>query len=170
MLLLFIVQSCPTLFSTSWTLAHQVLCPWDFSRQEHWSGLPFHPPGDLPEPGIKPLSPELAGGLFTTGKWFLYQESPDIPCNYFIDLMSLQRVLFFFLLMILKRPSIKREKWDGNEKNIFKIKKKWGWSCPTTYKIVLWNYITKIIWHLQITKKRSVKQYRISLNISNIRT
>ena len=28
-----------------------------FSRQEHWRGLPFPSPGDLPEPGIEPLSP-----------------------------------------------------------------------------------------------------------------
>ena len=27
-----------------------------FSRQEHWSGLPFPPPGDLPDPGVKPMS------------------------------------------------------------------------------------------------------------------
>ena len=35
----------------------------------YWSGLPFPPPGDLPDPGIKPsslLSPALAGGFFTT--------------------------------------------------------------------------------------------------------
>ena len=40
-----------------------------FSRQEYWSGLPCPPPGDLPEPGIKPRSPmfpALAGGFFTT--------------------------------------------------------------------------------------------------------
>ena len=40
-----------------------------FSRQEHWSGLPCPPPGDLPDPGIKPeslMSPALAGGCFTT--------------------------------------------------------------------------------------------------------
>ena len=39
-----------------------------FSRQEHWSGLPCSPPGDLPNPGIKPvslMSPALAGGFFT---------------------------------------------------------------------------------------------------------
>ena len=29
-------------------------CPWGFSRQEHWNGLPCPPPGDLPNPGIKP--------------------------------------------------------------------------------------------------------------------
>ena len=37
-----------------------------FSRQEYWSGLPFLSLGDLPTPGIKPMSPALAGGLFTT--------------------------------------------------------------------------------------------------------
>ena len=39
-----------------------------FSRQEYWSGLPCPPPGDLPDPGIKPeslTSPALAGGFFT---------------------------------------------------------------------------------------------------------
>ena len=36
-----------------------------FSRQEYWSGLPFLPPGDLPDPGIEPTSPALAGGIFT---------------------------------------------------------------------------------------------------------
>ena len=32
----------------------------------YWSGLPFPAPGDLPDPGIKPASPALAGGFFTT--------------------------------------------------------------------------------------------------------
>ena len=37
-----------------------------FPRQEFWSGLPFSFPGDLPDPGIEPASPALAGGFFTT--------------------------------------------------------------------------------------------------------
>ena len=37
-----------------------------FSRQEYWSGLPYPPPGDFPNPGIEPESPALAGGFFTT--------------------------------------------------------------------------------------------------------
>jgi len=37
----------------------------EFSRQEYWSGLPFPPPGDLPDPGIEPVSPALADGFFT---------------------------------------------------------------------------------------------------------
>ena len=35
------------------------LCPWGFSRQEYWSGLPCPPPGHIPNPGIKPRSPAL---------------------------------------------------------------------------------------------------------------
>ena len=53
----------------------RLLCPWGFSRQEYWSGLPCSPPGDLPNPGIKPTFPTLQvdsllteslGGFFTT--------------------------------------------------------------------------------------------------------
>ena len=38
----------------------------EFSRPEHWSGLPFPSPRDLPDPGMEPTSPALASGLFTT--------------------------------------------------------------------------------------------------------
>ena len=46
-----------------------------FHRQEYWSGLPFPTPEDLPDPGIKPVSPAspaLAGRFFTT-------EPPEKP-------------------------------------------------------------------------------------------
>ena len=39
-----------------WTVAHQAPLSMGFSRQEYWSGLPCPPPGDLPDPGIKPIS------------------------------------------------------------------------------------------------------------------
>ena len=42
---------------TPWTVAHQASLSMEFSRQEYRSGLPFPPPGDLPDPGIKPVSP-----------------------------------------------------------------------------------------------------------------
>ena len=51
---------------TPWTVAHQVPLSMGFSRQEYWSGLPFPTPGDLSNPGIKLVSPVLAGGFFTT--------------------------------------------------------------------------------------------------------
>ena len=53
-------------FETAWTVAHQAPLSMGFSRQEYWSGLPFPTPGDLPDPGIKPMFPALAGGFFTT--------------------------------------------------------------------------------------------------------
>ena len=40
-----------------WTVAHKGPLSMGFSWQEYWSGLPFSPPGDLPDPGIEPLSP-----------------------------------------------------------------------------------------------------------------
>ena len=63
-----IAQSCPTLCNL-WTVACQAPLSMQFSRQEYWSGLPVPTPGDLPNPGIEPVSfssPALAGGFFTT--------------------------------------------------------------------------------------------------------
>ena len=54
------------LFATSWTVAFQASLSVGFSRQEYWSGLPFPPPGDLPNPGVEPTSLALAGTFFTT--------------------------------------------------------------------------------------------------------
>ena len=49
-----------------WTAARQDPLFMGFPRQEYWSDLPFPTPGDLPDPGIEPVSPALAGGFFTT--------------------------------------------------------------------------------------------------------
>ena len=57
------------LIATPWTVAFQAPLSMGFSRQNYWSGLPFPPPGDLPNPGIQPVSLTslaLAGGFFTT--------------------------------------------------------------------------------------------------------
>ena len=56
-------------FVTLGTVACQAPLSMGFSRQEHWSGLPSPPPGDLPDPGIKsmsPVVPALAGRFFIT--------------------------------------------------------------------------------------------------------
>ena len=42
----------------------RILCPWEFSRQEYWSGLPCPPPGDLFNPGIESRSPALQMDFF----------------------------------------------------------------------------------------------------------
>ena len=56
----------------------------EFSRQEYWSGLPLPPPGYVPNPGIEPVSPALAGGFFTTeppGKSLWQMATYLIPCE-----------------------------------------------------------------------------------------
>ena len=62
---MLVAQSCLTLCDP---LDYSPKAPlfMGFSRQEYSSGLPFLSPGDLPNTGIKPVSPELAGGFFTT--------------------------------------------------------------------------------------------------------
>ena len=60
------VLSCVQLFVTPSTVAHQAPLSMVFSGQGYWSGLPFPIPEDLPDPGIKPASPTLAGGFFMT--------------------------------------------------------------------------------------------------------
>ena len=64
------------LFATTRTTACQPPLSMGFSRQEYWSGLPFPPPGPLPNPGIEPTSPAWAGGFFTT-------EPPGKPSHNF---------------------------------------------------------------------------------------
>ena len=57
------------LFATPWTVACHAPLSVGFSRQEYWSGLPFPPPGDLPDPGtesVSLMSPALTGKFFTT--------------------------------------------------------------------------------------------------------
>ena len=59
------------LFATPWTVAHQAPLSVGFSRQDYWSGLPFPPPGDLPDPGIEPVSPA-----------FLHQQVASLPLSH----------------------------------------------------------------------------------------
>ena len=66
--------SCTT-FCSPMDCSRQAPLLMQFSRQEYSSRLPFLPPGDLPDPGIKPMSPVLASRLCTT-------ESPGKPKFY----------------------------------------------------------------------------------------
>ena len=80
---------------TPWTAAYQAPPSMGFSRQEYWSGVPFPPPGDLPDPGIKLKSPALKTGSYHLS----HQGSPAVHlmlCNSF--LLHLSPV---FLLVLL---------------------------------------------------------------------
>ena len=63
-----VAKSCLNLCNP-WTIACLAPLSMGFPKQEYWSGLPFPPPGHLPDPGIELVSsesPEMAGGFFTT--------------------------------------------------------------------------------------------------------
>ena len=71
--------SCVWLFATLWVAARQTPLSIGCSWQEYWSGLPCPPPGELPDPGIKPASlmfHALAGGFFTIST------TSDAHCSY----------------------------------------------------------------------------------------
>ena len=64
--------SCVRLFVTTWTVACQAPLFLGLSRQEYWRGLPFPSPEDLPDPGIKPvspMSPALQADSFLLSHW-----------------------------------------------------------------------------------------------------
>ena len=98
---------------TPWTIAHQAPLSIEFSRQGYWSGLSFPSPGDLPNPGIEPLSllsPALADGFFTNcPSW-------EAPC---VHAKSLSRVRLFATLwtVALQAPLSmgfsRQEYWSG---------------------------------------------------------
>ena len=69
----------------------RLLCLWGSSRQKYWSGLPCPPPGDLPNPGIKPsslVSPTLAGRFLITSDTFAVVVQPLCPAWLFVTLWT----------------------------------------------------------------------------------
>ena len=73
--------------ATPWTVACQAPLSMEFSKPEHWSGLPCPPPGDLPDPGIKPRSPTLRADS-------LPAEPPGKPKNTGVGRLSLRQGIF----------------------------------------------------------------------------
>ena len=86
-------------FAAPWIFSCQALLSMGFSRQEYWSGLPFPPPGDLPNPGIKPMSPALAGRFFTT-------ELP--PRKPILEVHMLLNSVFLLLIFLLLQSGFRQ--------------------------------------------------------------
>ena len=108
------------LFVILWTVAQQALLSMGFSRQKSWSGLPCPPPGDFPDPGIKPISlvsPALAGGFFTTSTTW----------DMLISLLSVPVGLPYWLRQ--ERICLKCRRY-GFDPQIRKVLWKWDW-LPT---------------------------------------
>ena len=64
-----------------WTVARQAPLSMGFSRQESWSGLPCPPPGDFPDPQIKPESP-VSPALQADSLLLSHQSSPPKGPDY----------------------------------------------------------------------------------------
>ena len=73
--------SCVQLFATPWTVACQAPLSIEFSRKECWSWLSFSPLGYLPDSGIEPASPALAGKFFTTASAGKHPETDPETSN-----------------------------------------------------------------------------------------
>ena len=109
-------------FLTLWTVALQAPLSMGFPRQEHWNGLPFPSPGDLPNPEIKAASPVWAGEFFTTeppGKPYFYFGLAVLQfiCDELLEIFSVisQRVYqsliichLLFSLLLSERANSKR--------------------------------------------------------------
>ena len=87
------VLSCVRLFVTLRTVAHQAPLSMEFSGQGYWSGLPFPTPEDLPDPGIEPASPTLAGEY--------HWATREAPCSPNRSSNKPQNIKWFFPLIWL---------------------------------------------------------------------
>ena len=94
MLLLFSCSVVSNSFATLWTVACQAPLCMGFPMQEYWSGLPFPSPSDLPNPGIEPVSPTLAGVL--TGVFFTTAPAPPSPRNPINSYMKELKIIILF--------------------------------------------------------------------------
>ena len=83
------VLSPVCLFVTPWTVAPQVPLYMQFCRQGYWSGLPFPPPGDLPDPGLEPAS--LASPPLQADSLPLSHQGSSGPC-----IRSRRNAFYFF--------------------------------------------------------------------------
>ena len=91
------------LFATLWTVARQAPMSMGFSRQEYWSGLPYHSPEDLPNPGTEPclISLALVGRFFTTSTtWKPRYSSLVLPYLALLHFSSQSLSLFDMILYV----------------------------------------------------------------------
>ena len=93
------LHSCPSLYNPTYCIAHQAPLPKGFSRQEYQSRLPFPSPGDLPNPGIEPMSLYV----FCVGRSVLYHWHYLLNLSVFIlfDFSLLKHAPFLSSLVLL---------------------------------------------------------------------
>ena len=92
------------LFAAPWTIAHEAFLSIEFSRQGYWHGLPCPPPGESPNPGIKPASPALQAEV----------TYPKCRARIWIQAYIFPNFTFFSLICYLpgNRRKNLREQWS----------------------------------------------------------
>ena len=129
-------------FSTLWTVASHAPLSMGLSWHEYYSGLPFPPPGDLPNPGIEPMSlmiPALAGRFFTTtATWEAWVNC--MVCEFYLSKAVTKKCLRASLMaQIVKNLSEMQETWVGSlgwevplEKGMATHSSTLAWTIPLT--------------------------------------
>ena len=99
-----LLQLCLTLCNPLDYIAHQGPLSMEFSRQDYYSGLPFPPPGDLPNLGIGPAAPALqAYFLLLEPLWSRYKQ-----LKYIVN----QHILIRISCLMLKAAQREKESWE----------------------------------------------------------
>ena len=120
----------------------RLLCP--FSRQEYWIALQRPPPGDIPKPGIKPMSsvcPELAGRFFTTEPpWKPLVTTDESKLIYYYELKSIVYIRVHCVVYFMgfdKCIMTYIHHYSIMQNNSFNAPETWATSDPLTISIVL---------------------------------
>ena len=129
-------------FEITWTVAYQAPLSMEFSRQEYWSGLPFPPPVDLPDPGIEPASLALQVTSLPfepPGKWLhLLRSAPCQPQNtYFAGGGPRAQLLWDTLgwlaaerALALPGPSLRVRDWGDITPTQLRVQPRVPRACP----------------------------------------
>ena len=148
-------QSCQDSFATLWTVACQSPLSMGFSRQGHWSELPFLPPGDLPDPGMEPASPALAGGFFTPS----HLGSPISPLVLNIK-CNLTKIVYYF--KTIEKPFYSKPLFS-----VFKFPN-WGPQLILTHKCFQLGPSKGVLEIRQFCKKKKKRKVYINIYIISV--
>ena len=119
---------------TPWTVAHRAPLSREFPRLKYWCELSFPSPGDLPNPGIEPVSPALAGRFFTT-------DPPGKP--------SQPRKTYSLLVGIIKAQYWESPWRQKHQKLIFRPKRR----ILNLQSKGIWKFLDKRIKQIRLAQK-----------------
>ena len=147
--------SCVQLFATLWTVAWQAPLSMGFSRQEYWNGLLCPPPGDLPNPGIEPGSPD-ALALWADSLLLSHRQSPIsvvlVP-QFLVSFYTIQKVHLLKVFFISLHGSVFWYSffsvWRTSVISFLSLQICWWWFLSTDWCLkhaFFLIHVWKVIW------------------------